>query len=163
MSVYRLEDEIFLNAPLEEVWAFFTDPRTLQKITPDTMGFKHRFPPDAGQVYPGMLLTYRVSPIAGIPMTWVTRIVSVEPKTRFVDIQEKGPFAMWHHIHEFEPREGGCLVRDVLYYQLPLGFLGKIAHGLFVKRQNQAIFDHRKKVLPDVIEEFVRSRAKASA
>lgn len=144
MSVYQLQDELFINAPLNEVWDFFSDPRNLQKITPDHMGFKHVYEPDAEKVYPGMLLVYKVSPILGIPLTWITEITQVEPQKRFVDDQVKGPFGLWHHIHEFDEVEGGTLARDILYYRMPFGILGQLAHSFTVAKQTKEIFKFRK-------------------
>ena len=69
MSVFRIQDEIIIKAPLAEVWDFFSNPMNLQKITPNDMQFKHVYAPDAKYVYPGMLLTYKVSPLLGIPLT----------------------------------------------------------------------------------------------
>jgi ligand-binding SRPBCC domain-containing protein len=130
---------------LEEAWDFFTNPLNLQKLTPADMGFKHVYHPDRERVYPGMYLVYKVAPIAGIPLTWITEITQVKHLERFVDDQIKGPFGGWHHIHEFEKiDEKTTLVRDLLYYQMPFGFLGTIAHGLFVKNQVQGIFDYRE-------------------
>ena len=41
MKVYSLKTEQFVNASLEECWAFFSSPRNLQKITPSDMGFEN--------------------------------------------------------------------------------------------------------------------------
>lgn len=150
MATYRIQDEIVIDAPLDEVWDFFTNPRNLQRITPESMNFKHEYEPDAEKVYPGMLLVYKVSPIAGIPLEWITEITEVQPKKRFVDDQRKGPFAMWHHIHEFEARGEQTLARDILYYRMPFGMLGRLAHGFTVKRQTQEIFAYRKKALKEI-------------
>jgi ligand-binding SRPBCC domain-containing protein len=150
MAVHRLKDEILIKAPLEEVWSFFANPKNLQKITPDSMGFRHEFEPDAEMVYPGMLLVYKVSPLFGIPLTWVTEITEVEPKKRFVDNQRKGPFGMWHHIHEFESTSEGTLVRDLLYYKMPFGILGEMVHNLTVKKQTEEMFKFRKKALQEI-------------
>jgi ligand-binding SRPBCC domain-containing protein len=114
------------------------------------MGFRHEFEPDAEMVYPGMLLVYKVSPLFGIPLTWVTEITEVEPKKRFVDNQRKGPFGMWHHIHEFESTSEGTLVRDLLYYKMPFGILGEMVHNLTVKKQTEEMFEFRKKALQEI-------------
>lgn len=150
MSVYRLQDEILINAPLDEVWDFFTDPRNLEKITPKEMAFTNVYEPDAEKVYPGMLLVYKVSPLLGIPITWITEITHVEPKKRFVDDQLKGPFGMWHHIHEFEQVDGGTLARDILYYSMPFGILGRLAHSFTVAKQTKEIFNFRKMALEKI-------------
>ncbi len=30
----------------------------------------------------------------------------------FVDVQTRGPYALWHHTHEFESDESGTIIRD---------------------------------------------------
>jgi hypothetical protein len=36
---------------------------------------------------------------------------------------------------------------DIVSYMLPYGFIGKLAHWLFVKRQLEAIFEYRYKII----------------
>jgi ligand-binding SRPBCC domain-containing protein len=63
---------------------------------------------------------------------------------RFVDRQLRGPYALWHHTHEFEPLPGGdTLMRDVVRYALPFGPAGALAHRLLVRRDLARIFDFR--------------------
>lgn len=150
MAIHRITDEIEIPIPLDEAWDFFTDPRNLAKLTPSEMNFKHVYEPDAVKVYPGMYLTYKVSPIVGIPLTWVTEITVVEPKHRFVDDQIKGPFGRWHHIHEFEAKGNHTIARDILYYEMPFGFLGSIAHVLFAKKDILKIFEFRKQRMSEL-------------
>jgi ligand-binding SRPBCC domain-containing protein len=151
MAVYRISDEIIINAPIAQVWAFFSNPLNLEKITPPEMKLKYLFQPEEESVYPGMLLAYKVSPVAGIPVEWITEITAVDHEKRFVDEQRKGPFAMWHHIHEFESLgENKTLARDLVYYRIPLGILGRIAHGLFVGRQVKEMFVHRRSSLSGI-------------
>jgi hypothetical protein len=75
---------------------------------------------------------------------WLTRIETWEPGRRFVDVQLAGPYALWHHTHEFEAlADGRTLMHDVVRYALPFGPLGELAHALFVRRELEAIFDYR--------------------
>lgn len=90
-----------------------------------------------------MIITYKVSPLLGIKLNWVTEITHVKDKQYFVDEQRIGPYAMWHHEHKIEPIEGGVLMTDIITYQPPMGFLGVIANSLFIKKQLQDIFDYR--------------------
>ncbi len=150
MPVHRISDEIEIPVPLDEAWSFFSNPNNLQKLTPESMNFKQVYQPESEEVYPGMMLVYKVSPLLGIPLEWVTEIVQVDRKARFVDDQVKGPFAMWHHIHEFEERGSSTLVRDLLYYRMPFGPFGSIAHALFAKKQIHDIFEFRKEGLREL-------------
>lgn len=150
MKIYRREDTAVLPISPAEAWDFFSNPANLEKLTPGDMGFENAFAPDAERVYPGMVIVHRVSPLAGIKLTWVTVIEQVVEGKRFIDAQREGPFGFWHHIHEFEPRDGGTLVKDTLYYGLPFGPLGRLAHALQVGRQVNAIFAFRKEKMQEI-------------
>ena len=147
MGVYRIYEQMTVPAKLEEVWDFISRPENLKEITPPYMGF-HILTPDLPEVmYPGMIISYRVSPVLHIGMTWVTEITHVEQLRYFVDEQRTGPYSMWHHEHHLEPDPQGVRMTDIVTYRLPLGFLGGWAHRLFVKKQLDQIFLFRKKAL----------------
>ena len=74
-------------------------------------------------------------------------IADWEPGVRFVDTQVRGPYALWHHTHEFEPDGEGTLMRDTVRYALPLGPLGALARRAFVARDLERIFDYRAAAL----------------
>jgi len=146
MSLYQIHVKQNLPISLQEAWDFFSDPMNLNKITPDNMGFVTLSGADR-KMYPGQIIQYEVTPLLGIKMNWVTEITHVVQNEYFVDEQRFGPYALWHHKHSLTPIEGGVLMHDVVHYKLPLGFLGRIAHALFVKKQIQNIFDYRTQQL----------------
>ena len=147
-GIYTLKVIQQLPIELREAWEFFSSPRNLEKITPSHMGFviTSELPK---KMYEGQIITYKVAPVPGIKTSWVTEITHVEDQKFFVDEQRFGPYSMWHHEHHFVPNEKGVLMTDKVSYKLPLGFLGSIAHELFVKRQLHQIFEYRVKVLED--------------
>ena len=81
---------------------------------------------------------------------WQTKIIEVDYKKQFTDIQSKGPFKLWKHKHEFEEVEGGVLMNDTVEYQMPFGILGTIGHSILVKKRIEGIFTYRKKVLDNL-------------
>jgi len=141
-SDYTLVREQLVRRPLAEVFGFFADAANLEAITPDFLRFRILSPLPIA-MRPGALIDYQLS-LFGIPFRWRSRIEDWEPGRRFVDVQERGPYLRWHHTHEFLAVPEGTLVRDTVRYALPLGPLGAIAHALFVRRQVEAIFDHRR-------------------
>lgn len=100
-------------------------------------------------MYPGQLITYTISPILGIPIFWMTEITHVKAKEYFVDDQRFGPYALWNHSHFFKAVPGGVEMTDLVQYKLPLGFIGRIGHALFVKKQLEDIFSFREKKLKE--------------
>lgn len=143
MAVYQFKAEQKVPASLDEVWDFISSPSNLREITPDYMGFDITSEGLPEKMYPGMIISYKVSPLLGINMTWVTEITHVKEKEYFVDEQRVGPYALWHHEHFIEPVEGGVLMRDIVTYSPPLGFFGAIAKRLFIGKKLKEIFDYR--------------------
>ena len=146
MKLYKKESKQLVDASLEECWHFFSDPSNLQKITPATMGFQVTdF--DQKKMYQGQIIAYKISPLLGIKMSWVTEITTVRDKEFFIGEQRFGPYSFWHHKHYFEETPQGTLMTDVVHYGLPLGFLGRIMNTLVVKNKLKSIFEHRHVVI----------------
>jgi ligand-binding SRPBCC domain-containing protein len=112
-------------------------------MTPDYLNLKFTNELYGEEMYPGQVMTYRVKPLLGIPLFWMTEITHVQPGQFFVDEQRFGPYSLWHHQHHFREIPGGVEMTDLVHYKLPLGFLGEIAHGIFVRKQLESIFDFR--------------------
>jgi ligand-binding SRPBCC domain-containing protein len=144
--IYRLERQQSVGRPRDEVFDFFSDPANLERITPSSLRFQI-LSDKAPVMRAGTVIDYRLQ-VAGVGFRWRTLITVWEPNLRFVDVQERGPYQLWRHTHEFEDAPGGgTLVRDRVEYQLPLGRLGRIAHRLFVERQLRAIFAFRRQAI----------------
>ena len=149
MRLHVLTREQRLPEPPEETFELFGDARNLEDITPPWLGFRV-VTPEPITMAPGTLIAYRLR-LHGAPIRWLTRIEVWEPGRRFVDVQVSGPYALWHHLHEFAPDgDGGTVMRDTVRYGLPFGPFGALAHAVFVRREVEAIFDFRR--------EAVRSR-----
>lgn len=147
MSIYRIEKTLRVPISLDEAWAFFSNPRNLALITPPDLGLI-----PSGEVpsetYAGLIITYRVKPLLGIPMDWVTEITHVDPGRMFVDEQRFGPYAFWHHQHHFAAIDEGVELVDIVHYKLPLGPLSGLIRGT-VQRQLDAIFSYRERALEE--------------
>lgn len=145
-GVYLLEASQHLHLSMDEAWQFFSSPGNLSLITPSHMGFRITSGTPA-VMYPGQIITYKVSPFWGFTTNWVTEITQVCNNRFFVDEQRFGPYKIWHHEHHFEKQGDGILMTDRVYYRLPFGIIGKVAHALFVRRQLQKIFMFRQTYL----------------
>ncbi|WP_419487781.1 SRPBCC family protein [Chryseobacterium bernardetii] len=147
---HKLFREQQLNCDLKTAWKFFSSANNLSEITPKDMGLAVVTEMEDDEIYEGMLIDYYVSPLFGIKMKWQTEITHVDFQKSFIDFQKKGPYKLWKHHHEFIPNDEGVLMRDTIDYELPMGFLGEIAHSLFVKKKLDYIFDYRFRVLSKV-------------
>lgn len=144
---FQLYREQQLNCDIETAWSFFSSPLNLSKITPKNMGFNVISNLSNKDIYEGMIIEYRVSPMLHIPLRWITKITQVEKNKSFTDFQEKGPYKYWNHFHEFVPNEKGVLMKDTVDYELPFGLVGRIAHKIFVKKKLENIFNYRYQFL----------------
>jgi ligand-binding SRPBCC domain-containing protein len=150
-----LVQEQFLPISLDEAWDFFSSPHNLNLITPDDMTFKitSHIPE---KMYPGMMITYKVSPVPGVAMNWATEITHVHDRAFFVDEQRMGPYRIWHHEHHFEAVPGGVKMVDKLYYDIGKSVFGWIAGAVFVHAKVRQIFEFRHKKLVELFGEMPR-------
>jgi len=153
VKIYRLHTHQNLPISVDEAWDFLSDPANLKTITPDYMGFNILSGADR-KMFPGQIIQYIVTPLAGIPTKWVTEITHVKDKEYFVDEQRFGPYALWHHKHFIKAIPGGVEMEDIIDYKLPMGILGKLAHPIVVKPKLKEIFDYRYQKLIELFGAF---------
>lgn len=140
---FLLQRKTFISSDIQTVWAFFSNPENLAKLSPGYLNFKVIDCPEAKVVYNGMKMKYKVSPVMHIPLKWESLIEDVVPCKQFKDIQTKGPYKVWEHTHLFESIADGVLMTDHVLYEMPFGFLGNWANELFVSKQLHELFDYR--------------------
>jgi ligand-binding SRPBCC domain-containing protein len=141
--VFRAEQ--FVPRPLDEVFDFFSQAENLQQLTPAWLHF-HILSVDPAPVRKGTLIKYSLR-WRVFPIRWTTEIVEWEPPYRFVDVELKGPYKLWHHEHRFTAEGNGTRIIDEVHYELPFGFLGSIAHRLKVRKDVETIFAYRTEVV----------------
>ena len=149
MKTYRLECSMSVPVSLREAFAFFEDPRNLERITPPWLQLRI-LSPERVVMRKGAEIHYEIRWL-GLPLKWKTVIAEYEPPFFFVDVETSGPYAYWHHRHDFKPSEYGALVSDRVDYALPLGLLGRLAHRMKVRKQLEDIFDYRQKALSEIL------------
>jgi ligand-binding SRPBCC domain-containing protein len=147
MAVYQLEKAQTIPAGIDDVWSFISSPANLKYITPAYLGFEiiNRNIPE--KMYPGMIITYNISPLFGIKIKWVTEITHIKENEYFVDEQRIGPYSMWHHQHKILPVKEGVLMTDIVTYKPPFGILGALSNRLFISRKLDDIFCFRKSAI----------------
>jgi hypothetical protein len=137
------------SQPLNEVFPFFQNPENLARITPAHLNFQ-LLTPSPIQMKAGAVIDYTVSPFL-FPLRWTTLITEYDPPHKFVDLQLKGPYSLWHHTHTFRDVDGGTEMTDEVRYVMPLWILGDFIHTLLVQRQIEEIFEYRAKVIANLL------------
>ena len=139
---YRLTTEILFAESCEEVFEFFADAFQLETITPPWLHFSVQTARPI-EMSAGTLIDYKLR-LHGLPISWRSMISQWQPPLRFVDEQVRGPYRHWHHLHTFERTGDGTLMRDIVHYGVPLGF---ILHPLLVQRDLTRIFEFRRETM----------------
>jgi ligand-binding SRPBCC domain-containing protein len=145
MAVYSIKTVQKLPVSLEEAWEFFSHPKNLAKMTPEYLNLKFTNELFGDRMYSGQVMTYKVKPLFGIPMFWMTEITHVKEGEYFIDEQRFGPYSLWHHQHHFREIDGGVEMTDLVHYKIPGWILGDLANSLFIRKQLEGIFDFRFK------------------
>ena len=150
MKTFEINMKQYINKPLEVVFEFFSKPENLEMITPKSLSF-NILTPTPIKMEKGSLIDYTIR-LFGVPIHWRTLISDYEPPFRFVDQQIKGPYTFWHHTHTFKLVGGGVEIIDDVKYSLPLGWLGTLAHAIWVRKDLEKIFEYRKTVIQNYFE-----------
>jgi len=139
----RIQRDVWLPRPREEVFAFFADAANLERLTPPWLHFRILNPHIV--IARGVLIDYRLK-IHGVPLRWQSEISRWDPPRTFVDEQRKGPYRRWVHTHTFEEERGGTRVGDSVEFEVPFEWIA----GRFVMRDVQAIFTFREQALSTI-------------
>jgi ligand-binding SRPBCC domain-containing protein len=137
-GVHTIHTETTVSASLDRTFAFFSDARNLERMTPPWLSFRIQTPLPIAMAA-GTLIEYRIA-LYGVPIPWRTRIDEWEPGVRFVDRQIAGPYRWWRHEHRFEAVDGGTRVSDHVEYApraawLTLWLVQRDVHRIFAFRQ----------------------------
>ena len=87
--------------------------------------------------------------------------------SEFSDTQIAGPFSQWTHTHLTEPvTDSSSILEDRIVWELPLGPLGEVAAGWYVRNQLERLFDFRHartRIDLELHQEFARQPRRAVA
>jgi ligand-binding SRPBCC domain-containing protein len=145
MKIFSLDSEQWFEHPLQEVFAFFADPKNLETITPPWLHFEIKTR-GAIEMRQGAKIVYQLR-LHGIPIAWQSEISVWDPPNRFVDEQLRGPYKLWRHQHRFAEQDGRALALDHVDYAVPGG---RLVQRLFVARELERIFVFRRRKLKEV-------------
>lgn len=139
-GTYELLRRQVVERPLTEVFAFFSEARNLELLTPPWLSFRILEAPSTLEA--GSLIHYRLR-LGGVPVSWTSEIGEWRPPHSFSDIQRRGPYSLWEHTHRFTELDGATELLDRVVYRPPGGLLAPLVRATFVRRQLERIFDYR--------------------
>jgi ligand-binding SRPBCC domain-containing protein len=133
-----------IAAPAEVVFAFHDRPEALTLLIPPWE------PARVVEKTPGLGVGVRAIievKVGGTTHRIVAEHTACEAGRMFRDEMKTGPFRRWVHTHTMEPDgAGGSWLVDHIEYELPLGALGNLVAGRFVRNKIDKMFDYRHAV-----------------
>lgn len=140
-SGYKVVTEQWVPQPIDKVYEFF-DQKNLEIFTPGFLHFKIAqvsHPKDQE----GTVVDYRLK-LHSAPVRWQSRITGWVPYKRFSDLQARGSYTFWHHIHEFYESKRDTVIRDNVTYKLPECVLWDILAHAYIKKDLEKFFIFRR-------------------
>ncbi len=139
-----------INAPIQEVFdaarnidlhqnsAYQTHEKAIEGKT-------------SGLIELGETVTFRGKHF-GLYLTHTSKITKMQIPHYFVDEMIQGKFKSFKHLHFFEEKEGSTVMTDILEFETPYGFLGKIFNALFLKKHLEKFLIERNQILKALVE-----------
>ena len=105
-----------------------------------------------GRIELGEEVTWRARHF-GIVQHFTSRITKFDRPRHFQDAMQRGAFHSFVHDHYFEAEGEGTKMIDVLVFEAPLGFLGRIAEKVLLRRYLTRLLTARAAVIKTALTE----------
>jgi ligand-binding SRPBCC domain-containing protein len=145
LKIYELRREVFIKAPQDDVFSFFSQAENLNAITPAWLHFEILTPLPI-KMGEQTRIDYSLK-LIGFRFLWKTEITEWKPPGLFVDKQIEGPYRHWEHTHRFEKKGHGTVMQDKVSYAVPGFALAPLTHFFFVRPRLEKIFSYREEAL----------------
>lgn len=133
-----------IPASAEAVFDWHEAPGAFEQLTPSWE--RVRVVSHEGGIRDGA----RVSLLVGPPpfsLRWDLEHRDYQHGRSFTDLQRRGPFRYWKHLHRMTPQgPDACVLEDTIEYELPLGGLGRLLGRPFMQRKLKRLFAYRHAV-----------------
>ena len=142
MSLSTFVRSVRIERPAAEVFAWHEKPGSFARLAPPWQ--KLEVLSASGGIRDGARVSLRTK-IGPVWVRWDVEHRDYIEGVQFRDVQLRGPFAHWEHLHRVEPVEGGraCVLTDAITYKLPFGVLGGVVGGAFARRELERLFNYR--------------------
>lgn len=125
----------------EALFAWHERPGAFERLTPGFM--LAQVLARRGGITDGSRVTLGI-PVGPVTTTWEMEHVGYVAGREFRDVQRKGPFAHWEHIHRMEPQpDGTSVLDDRITYALPLPPFGDVVAGWFTRDRLERLLQWR--------------------
>ncbi len=78
---------------------------------------------------------------------FTTKITEMQSPDFFIDVMTRGDFNFFYHEHHFKSVKNGTIMIDVIKFESPYGFIGKIVDNFFLKSYLEKFIIKRNAVI----------------
>lgn len=138
----------FINCSIEQLFDFHLNTQNLTQITPKDIKLNlltHNFTPKQSAILEIISTKYFV------PTYWKIEIEKLDRPNILVDKALKSPFKSWVHEHRFENVDGKTQLIDIINFEMPFGFIGKLIEPL-IKKDLEKMFNFRHTQTKNILE-----------
>ncbi len=133
-----------IAASAEAVFDWHEAPGAFEQLTPSWE--RVRVLRHEGGIRDGARVSLLVGP-APFSVRWDLEHRDYQHGRSFTDLQRRGPFGYWRHVHRMIPQgPDACVLEDTIEYELPLGGLGRLFGRPFMQRKLKRLFAYRHAV-----------------
>ena len=130
-----------MPASAEAVFDWHEAPGAFEQLTPSWE--RVRVLRHDGGIRDGARVSLLVGP-APFSVRWDLEHRDYQHGRSFTDLQRRGPFRYWKHVHRMIPQgPDACVLEDTIEYELPFGGLGRLFGRPFVQRKLKRLFAYR--------------------
>jgi len=134
-----------IDASLGDVYDWYTRPGALERLTPPWV--RLRVVKNGGRIEDGSKVLLRVG-LGPLRFDWLVEHRDCVPRGQFRDVQIKGPFRQWEHLHRFEAdTDTSTYVEDRIDCALPLGAFGQLFGARILKQELERLFIYRHRII----------------
>jgi ligand-binding SRPBCC domain-containing protein len=83
---------------------------------------------------------------------FTSKITSMNAPEMFVDEMVKGDFKSFRHQHYFKQIDNGTILIDIVEFESPYGFIGKMVNKLLLKNYVQKLLINRNNIVKEYAE-----------
>jgi hypothetical protein len=138
-----------MPCPAEQLFAWHEQPDALTLLLPP--GAPVRILHHDGHIRDGAtaVLSVGYPPLA---FRWELRHIDYRRGRQFCDIQVRGPFESWQHVHSMETTDReSSILRDRIEFVMPMGWLGYLLGRWLVLPRLKKLFTYRHTVTREAL------------
>ena len=140
----------FISAPIERVFDLGRSI-TLHHISMESTNEKAIAGVTSGLISENETVTWQARHLFKTRY-FTSRIAKMNKPSVFIDEMLKGDFKSFRHEHHFKAAANGTIMIDIIDFETPYGFWGRIANDLFLRSYIEKFLLKRNAVIKDYAE-----------